>query len=224
MKFHSNMFGWEYVWRDFADSKGGKVVSDDTKDGDPISAMHLPVEGTSAWVTITPVRGKTNKASGTIASMHYSPAENFAFRIRTEKGVDQLGKVLGMQDIQLGDAEFDKSYLIQGTDEGKVRNLFSDMKLRDLILQNKVSELRLVANSEGLPSEHLVPNGRHAVVYSFDQTLEKFDQLESLYAILTSVVHRIGSIPALAGDDVECSEPVEEVHSKKLHSPLLDMA
>ena len=226
MKFHSNIFGWEYVWRDFADSKGGKVISDSSKDGDPIISMQIPVEGTNAYVVIAPysLKGKS-KGSGTSASLQFAPREHFVFRIRTEKGVDQIGKALGMQDIQLGDSDFDHKFLIQGTDLGKVRNLFADMKLRDLILENNVSDLRLVDSGEDLPVEHRVAPGRHAVVYSHDTAVDKFEQLESLFGILTSVVHRLGIIPALAGEEVESEEPVEEHHSgKRLKSPLLDMA
>src|SRR5262249_38488490 len=126
MKFHSNIFGWEYVWRDFADSKGGKVESDPSQDGDPIFSMQIPVEGTNSFVTITPysIKGK-HRAMGTAVSMQYSPREHFVFHIRKEKGVDQIGKALGMQDIQLGDSAFDHAFLIQGTDVGKVRNLFA---------------------------------------------------------------------------------------------------
>lgn len=226
MKLHSNIFGWEYVWRDFADSKGGKVISDPSKDGDPILSMQIPVEGTNSWVTIVPyaLKGKS-KSAGTSASMHYTTNEHFAFHIRTERGVDQIGKVLGMQDIQLGDTEFDHAFLIQGTDDGKVRNLFSDMHLRDLIMQNHMTDLRLVTSSEELPVEHRVPAGRNALVYSHDHQIDKFEQLEALFGIMTSVVHRLGIFPALAGEEVE-SEPIEETsHSnRRLKSPLLDMA
>ncbi len=227
MKFHSNMYGWEYVWRDFADTKGGQVVSDTSKENDPIICMHIPVEGTSTHVTITPfaVKGKS-KTEGTSASLHYTPKEHFAFVIRTEKGIHQIGKAVGkLQDIQLGDQQFDHKYLIQGTDDGKVRNLFSDMKLRDLILQNNLTELHLHSSGDDLPAEHKIPPGKHSVVYSHDQRLDKFDQLEAMFDILTSVVHRIGAIPALAPDYVAEENQEEEVGtSKRLHSPLLDMA
>src|SRR5579883_1970720 len=126
MKFHSNMFGWDYVWRDFADSKGGEVISDETKENNPILHVFIPVEGSEASIRLAPfsIKGKS-KGAGTSASLHYSPKEHFSFYIRAEKGVDQIGKAFGLQDIVLGDAEFDKQFLIQGTDEGKVRNLFS---------------------------------------------------------------------------------------------------
>lgn len=226
MKMHSNIFGWEYVWRDFADSKGGEVISDSSKESNPILAMHVPVEGTNTHVTFVPhsVKGKS-KGTGTSASIHYPPREHFVFAIRTEKSVDQIGKAFGLQDIQLGDQDFDHRYLIQGSDVGKVRNVFSDMKLRDLIMLNALTELRLMAEPGEGTDEHRVPPGKHGVLYSHDQVLEKFEQLEAVFAILTSVVHKLGAIPALAGDQVDEAPEHEEVQSSnKLHSPLLDMA
>ncbi len=227
MKFHSNIYGWEYVWRDFADSKSGKVLSDPSQDGDPIISMQVPVEGTNTYVSFAPyslIRNGKGRGPGSSASLQYKPVENFIFHIRTEKGVDQIGKALGMQDIQLGDQDFDKRYLIQGTDLGKVRNLFADMKLRDLILENSLSDLRLASETDELPSEHRVKPGMHAIVYSHDNLLDKFEQLEAVYGILSSVVHRLGVMPALAGVDHEEVEPEIRSESKKLHSPLLDMA
>jgi hypothetical protein len=229
MKFHSNMFGWDYVWRDFADSKGGEVVSDTTKENNPILHVFIPVEGSEASIRLTPfsIKGKS-KGSGTSASLHYSPKEHFSFYIRTEKGVDQIGKAFGLQDIILGDPDFDKQFLIQGTDEGKVRNLFADMHLRDVILQNGLSELRLVTDGAQLPAGHKLPTGRHAIVYSTEKVLDKFEQLEAIYSILTQVVHRIGAIPALVGEEevfsVEEEQEEEKSQGNRLHSPLLDMA
>lgn len=228
MKFHSNIFGWEYVWRDFADSKGGRVVSDSSKENDPIISVQIPVEGTQAWVTITPHSLKSkSKGAGTTATLHYAPREHFVFSIRAEKGMDQIGKVLGLQDIQLGDQDFDHRFLIQGTDVGKVRNLFADMKLRDLLLDNGPSELRLITDGQELPAEHKLPEGKHSIAYSHERTLDKFEQLEALFSVLTSVVHRLGIIPALAGEEEQGNtEPSNELESssKRLHSPLLDMA
>ena len=228
MKFHSNIFGWEYVWRDFADSKGGEIISDSSKENNPILLMRIPVEGTDAHVTITPyaLKGKT-KGNGTSATLHYAPREHFIFDIRIEKRLDQIGKAMGLQDIQLGDQEFDHRFLIQGSDVAKVRNLFADMRLRDLIMANTASHLALVAESEELPPEHQIPAGRHAVLYSHDSALERFEDLQDLYDIVTAVVHRLGAMPALAGEDQEqlpIDQQEEPAHTNRLHSPLLDMA
>lgn len=225
-KFHSNIFGWEYVWRDFADSKGGRVVDDQAKTNNPIISMHIPVEGTDSVVSFAPFRLKSDskKATGTSASIYFAPRENFIFSIRSEKGIDQIGKMMGLQDIQLGDQGFDEKFLIQGSDAGKVVHIFADMTLRDLLLTQNASELRLVHETEQFPAEHRVPKGRHAVLYGHNNVHDKFEQLDAIFQILTSVVHRLGAIPAIAGDEVTETEAEPQRASGKLHSPLLDMA
>ena len=35
-----------------------------------------------------------------------------------------LGRALGMQDIEIGDAEFDRVFVLKGNDEAKVRQFF----------------------------------------------------------------------------------------------------
>lgn len=225
-KFHSNMYGWEYVWRDFADSKGGQVVEDQTKTNSPIVSMHIPVEGTDTSVNFAPFRLKGDKKGdkGTAATIHFAPRENFVFSIRSEKGMDQIGKMMGLQDIQMGDQEFDERFLIQGSDPGKVVHIFAEMDLRDLLLGQNTAELRLVQETEHFPTELKVPKGRHAVVFNHNDRVDKFEQLEAIFLILTSTVHRLGAIPAIAGDEID--EPAQEQQrtSGKLHSPLLDMA
>lgn len=225
-KFHSNIYGWEYVWRDFADSKGGQVVEDQTKTNSPIVSMHIPVEGTDTAVNFAPFRLKGDKKGdkGTSASIHFSPRENFVFSIRSEKGMDQLGKMMGLQDIQMGDQEFDERFLIQGSDPGKVVHIFAEMDLRDLLMGQNTAELRLVHETDHLPTELKVPKGRNAVIYGHYDRIDKFEQLEAIFEILTSVVHRLGAIPAIAGEEIEEPAPEQQRTSGKLHSPLLDMA
>src|SRR5262249_36563758 len=40
---------------------------------------------------------------------------------------------LGMQDIEVGDHEVDEAFVIKGNDEEKVRDLFANPKIRQLI-------------------------------------------------------------------------------------------
>lgn len=225
-KFHSNIYGWEYVWRDFADSKGGQVVEDQSKTNSPIISMHIPVEGTDTSINFAPFRlkGDNKKEKGTSASIHFAPRESFVFSIRSEKGMDQIGKMMGVQDIQMGDQEFDERFLIQGSDPGKVVHLFAELNLRDLLLSQNTADLRLVHESDHFPAELKVPKGRHAVVYGHNDRPDKFEQLEAIFQILTTVVHRLGLIPAIAGEEADEPAPEQQRTSSKLHSPLLDMA
>ena len=58
-----------------------------------------------------------------------------AFRFTVyRKGIfTEIGKWLGMQDVWVGHEPFDQDFVIQGSDEQKLRRLFSSQKIRDLI-------------------------------------------------------------------------------------------
>ena len=52
----------------------------------------------------------------------YVNPEGFRFTIYRKGLFSDLGKLLGMQDIEVGDPEFDEAFIIKGNDESKVRD------------------------------------------------------------------------------------------------------
>ena len=55
----------------------------------------------------------------------------FRFALHREHFIDEVGKFFGMQDIQIGDEEFDKSIIIRATDEARIRDLVTHGILAD---------------------------------------------------------------------------------------------
>ena len=78
----------------------------------------------------------------------YVNPEGFRFTIYRKGVFSDLGKLMGMQDIEVGDPEFDDAFIIKGTDESKVRELFSNRKIRQLIEDQPKIHLA-VHDSEG---------------------------------------------------------------------------
>ena len=65
-----------------------------------------------------------------------------------EGHIQRSGKLLGMQDIEVGDPDFDEAFIIKGNDESKVVSLFSDTRIRQMIQDQP--KIRLdVKDSEG---------------------------------------------------------------------------
>ena len=52
----------------------------------------------------------------------YVNPEGFRFTIYRKGFFSDLGKLLGMQDIEVGDPEFDEAFIIKGNDEDRVRD------------------------------------------------------------------------------------------------------
>src|SRR3954453_18156277 len=74
--------------------------------------------------------------------------EGLRFTVYRKGLFSELGKLLGMQDIEVGDPEFDEAFIVKGTDESKVRELFADPEVRSLMLAQPQIRLE-VKDSEG---------------------------------------------------------------------------
>lgn len=224
MKMHSNIYGWDYVWRDFADEKGGKVIQDDTQSGSPVMAIHIPVPESRDMLTIKPWLPSGKKAfEATFATISFPSKDDFAFAVWTEHKIDQLHKVLGMQDVRIGEDKFDKKFIVQANNEILVKQLFADSTLCELLLEQNTCELRLVPDaSEHFPDHH-IPAGHSVILYAADQLVDKFENLEAISNILQQVLERIHATLDVPGH-AQGGDPAEQSTStrRKLHSPLLD--
>lgn len=215
MKFHTNMFGWEYVWRDFADAFGGEVVTENKAQDADILSLIVPSADKTSTITITPT------AYGTAAVTHYAPVSNFVFAIQTEKFIHQFGKAVGLQDIQIGDRDFDSKFLIQSNSEETLKFILDDAKLRQLMIDEEVTDLRMVTDTHSYDQRWIVPAKQHVLMYSRPVLVDKFEHLESICKILHTTAQR------LAQASVVCLTVEETDHQNnkgRLRSPLLNLS
>jgi hypothetical protein len=87
------------------------------------------------WIVTLDV-GKSNengKSPVTRLRAPYVNPEGFRFTIYRKGFLSELGKLLGMQDIEVGDPDFDEAFIINGNDELKAVRLFSDTRIRQMI-------------------------------------------------------------------------------------------
>lgn len=223
MKLHSNIYGWDYVWRDFADDKGGKVIQDDTQPGSPVMAIHIPVPESRDTLTIKPWLPSGKKAfEATFATISFPSKDDFAFAVWTEHKIDQLHKVLGMQDVRVGDEKFDKKFIVQANNEILVKQLFSDSTLCQLLMEQPTCELRLVPEAAQHFPDHQIPAGHSAILYAADQLVDKFENLEAISNILQGVLERIHATLDVPGHGTDSGPAEQSTSRRKLHSPLLD--
>ena len=147
--------GWfgpskDEVWRQLSEESGpssSRAGSGRGARSRPTSApgrsrsTPTPIDTGDAHVTYTRMRAP------------YVNPEGFRFTIYRKGLFSELGKLLGMQDIEVGDPEFDEAFIIKGNDEARVRELFADPKLRPLILAQPRSGWRSrTARAGSVPS------------------------------------------------------------------------
>jgi hypothetical protein len=97
--------------------------------------------------TYTVSTGHSHVAFNRMRAPYVNP-EGFRFAIYRKGFFSDLGKLLGMQDIEVGEPDFDEAFIIKGNDEDRVRVLFSEPKIRQMIEDQPQIRLE-VRDSEG---------------------------------------------------------------------------
>jgi hypothetical protein len=91
----------------------------------------------------------------------------FRFEIVPEDFLNRIGKVFGMQDVQLGYPEFDKYVLVQTNDETKLKSIFADASTRELFMSLSGYSLH-IDKHDGSEGDHLHLVLQHALVNQED--------------------------------------------------------
>ena len=114
--------GWfgpskDEVWRQLSEEIGAEFVEGGFWKGSKVQAHVGP------W-TVTLDMGTSDEDGESPATRLRAPyinPEGFRFTIYRKNLFSDLGKFLGMQDIEVGDPEFDEAFIIKGNDESKVQ-------------------------------------------------------------------------------------------------------
>ena len=138
--------GWfgpskDEVWQQLSQEIGAEFVEGGFWKGSKVQVHVGP------W-TVTLDICSDGESQATRLRAPYVNPEGFRFTIYRKGFLSDLGKLLGMQDIEVGDPEFDEAFILKGNDESRVRDLFANPKIRQMIQAQP--KIRLdVKDSEG---------------------------------------------------------------------------
>ncbi len=183
----------EEVWQQLCREIGAEFVAGGFWKGSKVQVRVGP------WVitldTHTVSAGEHSQTFTRIRAPFVNP-DGFRFTIYRKGFLTELGKLLGMQDIEVGDPEFDEAFVIQGNDEYRVRDLFDDPALRSLALAQP--RLRLcVKDDEGWFGAQF-PEGVDELHFQAGGVIKDVDRLKGLFDLFAAVLERlcrIGSAP-----------------------------
>lgn len=123
----------------------------------------------------------------------YVNSGGFRFTVYRRSAFTGIGKFFGMQDIEVGDPEFDHDFVIKANDEYKVRELLANIKIRDLIAKQKDINFS-VKDDEGWFGTKF-PDGvdeLHFVVVGVIKDLERLKLVFDLFAETLDHLCRMG--------------------------------
>ena len=181
------------VWKKLSEEIGGRFNHEEKGDGryDTVKAKVGP------WTITLDIHSDASYAHEDIHTRLRAPYINpdgFRFNLFKASMWDELSTVFGGQDVEVGDAAFDDHFRVRASDEDKIKDLFDDTRLRELLLQEPSAHLYV--RDSGVWWESEFPEGVDEIVLEVDGAIADLGRLERMYSIFAASLRglcRIGS-------------------------------
>ena len=140
----------------------------------------------------------TDDTSYTRIRAPFANPSGFRFRVYRTTIFSGLAKMLGGQDILIGDPAFDDAFIIQGNDEPRVRALLSDPQLRALIAAQPRIMLE-VKDDDGWFGATF-PQGTDELKFTCLGVIKDVDRLRLLFDLFAATLVRLCEVGGATDD------------------------
>jgi hypothetical protein len=189
MSFWQSLFGpsKDEIWKQFSDAVGGNFTEGGFWNGSKVEASH------GQWiVTLDTFAVSNGKSSTTYTRLRapYASPDGFYFKIYREGVFSSLGKMLGMQDVTVGYPEFDEQFIIKGNDEAKLRRLFANEKIRELISEQPGIQFSVRDDDQKFWAQNF-PEGVDELYFQDMGVIKDIDRLKLLYDLFSETLDEL---------------------------------
>jgi hypothetical protein len=174
------------IWRQLSQEMNARFVEGGFWKGDKVEVSH------GEWtVTLDRYVVSTGKVTVVYTRMRapFVNPEGFRFRVYRRGLFSDLGKMLGMQDVEVGQPDFDRDFIIKGTDEGRLRHLFANPKIRELISAQKNIDFS-VKDDEGWFGPTF-PQGVDELAFFVTGVIKDIERLKLLYELFAHTLDEL---------------------------------
>jgi hypothetical protein len=180
------------VWRKLSEELGGEHVDSAGWRQDKVRVEH------GGWAVTLDFDAHRGYRLNSVYTRLHAPcdASDFRFRIFHQELAHSIARLFGMQDIVVGDAAFDRAFVIQGSDDAAVRELFSDAALRASILVEPQAEIALRPSEESLGDD--APGEVVELCLEVPGRVGDAARLRALYDIFAALLDRLHDVAGLA--------------------------
>ena len=161
------------AWKQLATELGAEFI-----DGGLLHSSKVQAHINQWTVTLDSYSVPSGDSSTTYTRLK-STLENkdgFQFTLFREGLVARLDKALGLKDIEIGVPDFDHDFVIQGNNEAKLRALFADVKIRQLIQEQRRITLGIKGNELHFEAQGVIRDG---------------PRLKSLFELFAALLERL---------------------------------
>lgn len=175
------------VWKNLCAEIGADFIDGGFWKGDKVE-----LRVADAWMITLDVfsvlRGK-RRQKYTRLRVPFVSLDDLRFLIYRKGLFTGLGKMLGVQDIEVGDSVFDEAFVIQGNNEAKVRALFANHEIQNLL--HYQPEVRFeVRDNQGRFWETL-PESVDVLQFQVEDVLKDVNRLKGLFYLFMEVLQEL---------------------------------
>ncbi len=188
------------IWKSLSDQIGSEFI-----EGGFFSADKVVAHVKDWTVTLDTYTVSTGKSSTTYTRMRapYVNKDGFRFKIYRKGIFSEIGKFFGGQDVDIGFPQFDEDFIIKGNDEQKLRTLFANSKIRQLIEFQPNIRLE-IKDDEGWFAKSF-PEGVDELYFCVVGVIKDVDLLKALFDLYAEVLDQM----CLMGSAYESNPHVE---------------
>jgi hypothetical protein len=181
----------EEVWRELSEQIGASYVDGGLWKGDKVRAQHG--EWTITLDTYTVHANNTHAHFTRLRAPYVNPGD-FRFKIYRRGLFSDVGTFFGMQDVEVGHETFDRDFVIKGSSDAQLRELFSSARLRELLERQPGGKLE-VKEDEGWfgPS---FPDGVDELCFTVRGVVKDLERLREMYDLFAESLDQLCRIGA----------------------------
>lgn len=183
------------IWRQLAAEVEGTYVDGTWRRTDRVEAKH------EQWiVTLDTYAVHTGHATIVFTRMRapFVNPSGFRFKVERRNVFTDVAKWLGFEDVTVGIEPFDHDFVIKGTDERLLRELFADARLRELLeAQPKVRFS--VKDDEGWFAATF-PEGVDELCFEAVGIIKDVERLKALYDLFAETLDQLCRIGSASRD------------------------
>lgn len=198
MGFFSSLFGptQREIWAQLCNEMGFQFVDGGTWKPDAVIVKF------KKWTIVLDTFSVSTKNSKTYFTRIRAPFANpsgLKFKIYRKGIFSSIGKLLGMQDIEIGVPGFDEEFIIKGNDPQKIQELITDQKMLELIGMQREIMLE-VRNDEGWFGAKF-PEGVDELYFQVTGIIKDKEVLKSLLDLFAQTLNQMCFIGTATEDD-----------------------
>jgi hypothetical protein len=134
------------------------------------------------------VRGKHRKKY-TRLRVPFVSLDDFRFLIYRKGLFTDLGKMMGVQDVQVGDPELDEEFVIQGNNEAKLKALFASPNIQELL--HYQPEVRFEVRDNLGRFWETLPESVDLLYFQVEGVVTDLDQLKGLLFLFIETLQEL---------------------------------